>query len=415
MGEADTDSPTLGGGLISRLRDELSNVGSRVRPASQVAQEIRARIGWRVREFDLGLLRRIRADGMLAPVLGAGVSMGAGAPSWSDLVRLLLGETLHKGLELYENAPTSDNPEKPPIEQLPDGSVIFDLAQMGKTWTVERRVIGVKKYTPEQERIACNILSEVTVKGASTDVETLMHGAEVCYQLCGQELFRFVTQILYRRAKQPSEVHRAIAELAHAPDSPPTPGRDRPKRGWEAVVTYNFDALVSEALAEQSVPHAVWAIDANELAVSADRQSRDSPSPLPIFHLHGYTPRHLFLITNVGFVFSTSQFQTVYKDSPRSKILQLVYDRVLRNPVHVALYVGCSFTDQSMNGLLADAISECPGRYHYAFLQWPRDRRGKEPDGVEIQRESARYLQFGVRPIWFDDFSELPGLIRQLR
>jgi hypothetical protein len=39
---------------------------------------------------------------------------------------------------------------------------------------------------------------------------------------------------------------------------------------------------------------------------------------------------------------------------------------------------------------------------------------GKEPDCIEIQREAARYLEFGVRPIWFDDFSELPGLIRQL-
>jgi hypothetical protein len=104
----------------------------------------------------------------------------------------------------------------------------------------------------------------------------------------------------------------------------------------------------------------------------------------------------------------------VYKDSPRSKILQLVYDSVLCNPAHVALYVGCSFMDQSMNGLLADAFSDCPGRYHYALLRWPHDRQGKEPDCIEIQREAARYLEFGVRPIWFDDFSELPGLIRQL-
>src|SRR3989442_1162834 len=27
----------------------------------------------------------------------------------------------------------------------------------------------------------------------------------------------------------------------------------------------------------------------------------------------------------------------------------------------------------------------------------------------------AEYLEFGVRPVWFDNFSELPDLIRQLR
>jgi hypothetical protein len=286
---------------------------------------------------------------------------------------------------------------------------------MGKTWTVERRVTGVKRYTPEQERIACSVLSEVTVKGASTDVETLMQGAQVCYELCGQELFRLVTQVLYSRAKKPGEVHEAIAELAPTPDLPTGPGRGRPKSGWEAIITYNFDSLMSEALAERNVPYAVWGIDANELAVTADRQSRNSPWQLPIFHLHGYTPRHPFLITNTGFVFSTSQCQTVYKDNPRSKILQLVSDRVLRNPVHVALYVGCSFMDHYMNRLLAHAFSEYPGRYHYALLRWPRDRRGKEPDSREMELESARYLEFGVRPIWFDDFRELPDLIRQLR
>ncbi|HKX54421.1 MAG TPA: hypothetical protein VJM47_11540 [Nitrosospira sp.] len=107
-----------------------------------------------------------------------------------------------------------------------------------------------------------------------------MHGAQVCYDLCGQHLFRLLTKIIYTRAKEPSEVHRAIAELAHAQDPGLFPG-------WDSIITYNIDA--------------------------------------------------------------------------------------------------------------------------------PRDRKGKEPDRSEIAAESAKYLELGVRPVWFDDFAELPGLIRQLQ
>ena len=104
---------------------------------------------------------------------------------------------------------------------------------------------------------------------------------------------------------------------------------------------------------------------------------------------------------------------TIYK-GPRSAILDTVYNGYLANPVHIALYIGCSFADEAMNRLLRDAFTEYPGRYHYAFLQWPRDRKGKEPAADEIEAESAKYLEIGVRPLWFDDFKELPGLIRQL-
>src|SRR4051794_21020127 len=51
------------------LPDVRAEVG-RVLP---YVDEVRARLGWRVRDFDLGLLRLIRKSSALSPVLGAGV------------------------------------------------------------------------------------------------------------------------------------------------------------------------------------------------------------------------------------------------------------------------------------------------------------------------------------------------------
>ncbi|HTS51817.1 MAG TPA: SIR2 family protein [Burkholderiales bacterium] len=396
-------------GSLLPLSMPKAEIESKVARALPFVDQIRTRLGWRVRDFDLGLLRLMRQSSALSAVLGAGVSMGAGAPSWPDLVRLMLEETLDKGLALYEPVPAADNPAEPPIEFLPDGTV-----RMGGTgtWRFEQRVGAVKRYTQEQEQIARGIVTEIKAKGSKTDVETLMRGAQVCYDLCGQELFRLLTGILYARAKEPSKTHRAIAELAHAQE---VPGRGAdPLPGWDSIITYNIDALMSEALTEQKIPHAAWAMKGDSLGGDPDELARESPWHQAVFHLHGYTPRRLFLITNVRFVFSTSQYLTIYK-GPRSEILETVFCRFLANPVHVALYIGCSFADEAMNGLLRDAFAAYPGRYHYALLQWPRDRNGQEPAASEIKTESAKYLEFGVRPVWYDDHEELPGLVRQLQ
>jgi hypothetical protein len=364
------------------LSKPMPDIRFAVRRVLPYVDEIRSGVGWRIREFDLGLLRLIRRSSALSPVLGAGVSMGAGAPSWPDLVRLMLEETLDKGVAVSESAPVAGGP-------------------------AER-----KRYTADEEQTARRVLAEVKVKGSAADVETLMLGAQICYDLCGQHLFRLLTAILYRGAKEPSEAHRAIAELAHAQAVPARGPGEFP--GWDAIVTYNIDALMSEALIEQKVPHAAWAMKGDQLRGDPDELALNSKWHQPVYHLHGYTPRRLFRITDVRFVFSTSQYLTTYK-GPRSAILDRVYDEFLANPVHVALYAGCSFTDEAMNGLLRQAFEEFPGRYHYAFLKWPRDRRGREPAADEIEAESAKYLEFGVRPVWFDDFQELPDLVRQLR
>ena len=359
----------------------------RVLPA---VHALRQRLGWRQRELDIGLMRWIRRASALSVVIGAGVTMAAGGPSWVELVRLLLEVSLEKGHEITQMVPAPDS--------TPDHQ------------TFERQVVGVERFKPEAEEEAKRILA--LIEAWQADTEALMRGAQLCYDLFGQHLFTHITGIIYSRAPQPGPIHRAIAELAHEQHVPDRGPGLFP--GWDSIISYNFDDLMGEALAEQQVPHAAWAMSGGELVGDPDELARKSDWHQPIFHLHGYTPRRLFLITSVEFVFSTSQYFKVYGDK-RSGIIDQALDQYLANPVHVSLYVGCSFSDEAMNDLLREAAQRYPGRFHFALLRLPEELRGREPTSDELETASARYRDMGVQPIWVHEYDEIPEIIRTLK
>lgn len=366
----------------------------------------RRQLGWNQREVDIALLRWIRLSSMLSPVLGAGVSQGAGALGWADLVKALLSRALERGREVSRMVPSPNKPAGPPIERTPES----ELRTIGEgSWTVQREVVGVERFTPEDETQARDILSKLEA-GEVTDTEILMHGAQLCSNLFGQHMFTHLTTLLYKRAPQPSQTHRAIASLGAAQD---VPKRGR-QPGWESVITYNFDDLMGEAFTQCKVPHARWVLTTGGVRGDPDQLAQKSSWHVPIFHLHGYTPRRPFLITDTRFVFSTAQYRAIYGDQ-KDGLIDRVLDRCLANPVHVALYIGCSFIDKEMNGLLREAARRYPGRWHYAILKWPETRNGRVPDTDEIESKSTKYLDLGVRPIWVDDFAEIPEIVSSLK
>lgn len=80
---------------------------------------------------------------------------------------------------------------------------------------------------------------------------------------------------------------------------------------------------------------------------------------LPVMMPNGFNPftifmathPNVFFISDVHFVFSTSQYLKTY-NATQSEIFRKVFEGYLANPMHVALYIGCSFTDKEMNNLL---------------------------------------------------------------
>jgi hypothetical protein len=53
--------------------------------------------------------------------------------------------------------------------------------------------------------------------------------------------------------------------------------------------------------------------------------------------------------------------------------------------------------------------------HHFALFRSLCDGKGREPTTSAIESESARYVEVGVRLIWFGDFKELLGLIHLIQ
>jgi hypothetical protein len=319
---------------------------------------------------------------------------------WGELVQQLLQIALEKGHQIPEFALAPDSSSKPPPSALPK--------YLLKPGTYKPKVVSTQRFPLEAEREARQILVKIET-GANT--KDLMHGAQLCADLWGQNLFTHLTGILYGASAKPGPIHTAIAELA---DAQVGPGRG-PLPGWWRIVTYNFDDLMGEALDARGIPRAAWAMCGGEIVGDPNKIAEQDPTwHVPIFHLHGYTPQRPFRITQAQYVFSTQQYETVY-GSPRVGILKRAFEECLANPIYLALYVGCSFQDPEMNKLLQEAAEMLPGRRHFALLEWP-EKNSDPLEATASQRAQyeARYHSLGVQPIWFKEFAEIPSLIRSL-
>jgi hypothetical protein len=351
----------------------------------------RAALGPAQRELNLGLMRWMRRASCLSVVVGAGVTMDAGGPSWPALVRRLLAHVLEHGHEVTELVPSPDS--------TPEHRIMV------------RKVLEVQRLPLEDAEHARQIVA--LIDGGSADTEALMQAAQIALSLRGQHLFADITGMLYEQERKPGPIHQAIAALAQ-----PQHVVDRRGwfPGWDAIISYNFDDLMGEALDAQGLARAAYAMRGDEIAGDPNERARRAGQGSlhqGVWHLHGYTPRRPFLITKVQFVFSTAQYLQHYA-TRRNGIIDHALKQWLAQPVHHALYVGCSFQDEAMNGLLREATERLPGRDHYALLQWRGSQPFAQSSAHEIAVASASSEVLGVRPVWFDRFDEIPALLQQL-
>lgn len=329
--------------------------------------------------------------------LGAGVSVGNGLPTWEQLVTSMYFGALDQAAQ--------DRPERP----FPN--YLFAIAE----W-------HLKQHRADPEITARKVRQQYRDSDAFLESlkKTLWGG------FVNQETLRIDTPPT-SRILTANPTLAAVTRLCQA---------DGTRRGVQAVITYNFDSLLEMALTQHHC-EALW---------KAGMPIRDGK--LPIYHVHGFVPIRSTGSSAAEIVFTEEQFHQAALD-PLSW-LNLVQIQALTSSTCVM--VGMSLSDRNLRRLL-EAIRKLPERrQHYAVLQrvpWPqpqpadleqihqnamsyrarfensgakpRDSRASEIEQIirkvhrQDWKQQTRVLrELGVEPIWYDEHSEVPGILDQI-
>lgn len=220
-----------------------------------------------------------------------------------------------------------------------------------------------------------------------------------------------LTSVLYARSREkPNALLDAVAALC-------IPGRERAH--VHAVITYNFDDLLEEALNR---------IPVRNTSIFYDHGAPEAAS-LGIYHVHGFLPRNRRGLQHLDeslVAFSEEVYHRLYVDPYHwTNFFQLNEFRL-----HTCVLVGLSLTDPNLRRLLDIAARGLGAPRHYALLKRvhdsdllaqrddvaaiPRSVRQQFLDIHHVVQENV-LSSLGVRTIWLDSHDALVPALRGLR
>lgn len=280
--------------------------------------------------------------GRLTLVCGAGISIGANIPSWNDLL-----------LRLLESM----------------------MVRISNNNSISLKDISTQEF---QKRL-----------GSSS----LVMGKYLKSNL-GKDFLPELRDALYQDNPKSCELIEALVELSR-------PQRDG--KPIDSIITFNFDALIEENLAENNIKYK--AID--------NEGVRNKANELPIYHVHGYLPRKGKITSNKDVVFSEDAYHTQFIEPfSWSNLIQL--NKLSQN---TCLFIGMSLTDPNLRRLLdvANRKESSKNINHYIIKKTPEldDSNGKT-DELMIFLEEQDANELGLNVIWVDSFLEIPTLLKEM-
>jgi hypothetical protein len=165
----------------------------------------------------------------------------------------------------------------------------------------------------------------------------------------------------------------------------------------ESIITYNFDALLEEALTYNKIENRpIW-----------QEGQWHSGEEIPIYHVHGYLS-HNDKIDNPNLVFSEDAYHTQFIDPYSwSNLIQL--NKFSNN---ICLFIGISLSDPNMRRLLD--ISWRKNKRCKHFIIRKRPKNNEKIDKLEITFFEQDALFLGLNVIWISDFDEMPGILNKI-
>lgn len=214
-----------------------------------------------------------------------------------------------------------------------------------------------------------------------------------------------VSEILYKNAVDTSQLLEEIGQLC-------VPNRG--KLGIRAIINYNFDDLIEKNLKRLRVKHQ---------SIYGEGMIPDS-GELGIYHVHGFLPQEKKGYDNLTkslLVFSEEGYHKLMLEPYNwANITQLNY---MAN--NTCVFIGLSMTDPNMRRLLEIAAQKRTDMKdtcrHYAVMRRftidssDKSNSIKSFENVNDALQESFYKELGINIIWFDDFKEIPGILKNIK
>ena len=356
--------------------------------------KLRRQLGWAQRAADLQIMRAAYRGGDLYLVVGAGISMAAGMPGWKDLVIEILDHAIEYGTPEHRNR----------VEANLRRSISGDPHLVD--WNVDLVLKDMRPAHPAQ-RSRMEAMRNRLRSMKDYESKTLLEASQAAGEYFGGSYLVRLRNLLLARTLKRTRIHPAIATMVRVKEQPglPTPR-------IFAVVTYNFDDLIEQAVREAGFGFTVYCSQRGEMVWNRGETGK-LPNALDVYHVHGIAPGGWILdLDDVDLVFTAEQYTAQYGEDNFARRVQWSF---FRNAP--GLILGSSLSDEYAVNQLKAAHRDRPGWFNFAVLQLPAERRKREvpPDPETLEHLSAPYREMGLRVIWVRDHDDTPSLLDYIR